>query len=229
MFLCEHKYSQFKEILSGCRTLNDALYFGNIFTLKNPEMKNIINSMINGKHYENILDLMSIKIILENLDECEYYADAEKIIQKIDDTNNDVLHKSTFINFINSKKYSKYYNKNYCKTIEKENKPNKSLSKIQTKKACPHCKYENIANYDTTYIVCGMSDTHNGYDWMGCYNDWCFKCEKILCKSWGNDFLFDEENITHNGECCKNHAIINNKKYPDEYCQCDDWYNKKIV
>ena len=32
------------------------------------------------------------------------------------------------------------------------------------------CYVENIIN--------------NGYDKKGCYNDWCFSCEKELCKNW---------------------------------------------
>ena len=62
------------------------------------------------------------------------------------------------------------------------------------------------------------NNTKNGYDLKGCGRDWCFKCEKILCKLWEQDSLFLEMNRYHTKDCCKKHSIKNNKNYEKDYC-----------
>jgi len=60
-------YTKFKHILSGCRTIYDALYFAQYYIKNNPEYKSLINGMIHGKHYEKITDFRTISNILNIL------------------------------------------------------------------------------------------------------------------------------------------------------------------
>ena len=62
-------YNKYKNILSGCRTIHDALYFAQDIIKENPDVKELINSMIHGKQYERVLDLRSISQILNILNE----------------------------------------------------------------------------------------------------------------------------------------------------------------
>ena len=108
----------------------------------------------------------------------------------------------------NNKQYTKFHcNQKY------------NVNSFETKK-CPHCGYNITDKYNRAYIICGYNDEKKGYDWNGCGKDWCFRCEKILCKSWETHALHLEMNRSHNDECCSKHAKENNNKYPDDYCQC---------
>lgn len=60
-------YLKFSNVLSGCRTLYDALYFAQYYIKNNPEHKSLINSMIHGKHYEKITDFRTMANILKML------------------------------------------------------------------------------------------------------------------------------------------------------------------
>jgi hypothetical protein len=60
-------FLKFSNVLSGCRTLYDALYFSQYYIKNNPEYKTIINSMIQGKHYEKITDFRTMANILKML------------------------------------------------------------------------------------------------------------------------------------------------------------------
>jgi hypothetical protein len=60
-------YLKFSSVLSGCRTLYDALYFAQFYIKTNPECKTLINNMIHGKHYEKITDFRTMANILKML------------------------------------------------------------------------------------------------------------------------------------------------------------------
>lgn len=64
---CKDIYIKFSNVLSGCRTLYDALYFAQFYIKNNPEHKTLINSMIHGKHYEKITDFRRMANILKML------------------------------------------------------------------------------------------------------------------------------------------------------------------
>jgi len=64
---CKDIYLKFSNVLSGCRTIYDALYFAQYYIKTNPEYKILINSMIQGKHYEKITDFRTIANILKML------------------------------------------------------------------------------------------------------------------------------------------------------------------
>ena len=73
-------YTKFKHILSGCRTIYDALYFAQFYIKNNPEYKSLINGMIHGKHYEKITDFRSIANILNILNNFETRNDIDNYI-----------------------------------------------------------------------------------------------------------------------------------------------------
>lgn len=86
-------------------------------------------------------------------------------------------------------------------------------------KTCPHCSQRCFRKINTKYVICGYADNSSGYDWKGCSKDWCFKCEKKLCKHWNIDHLYDKNNRYHDKKCCKDMADKNNNNYSEEYCQ----------
>jgi len=100
----------------------------------------------------------------------------------------------------------------------KINKNQTTINKIT--KQCPHC-YKNVTELaDTTYLICGYES--NGYDQHGCRNDWCFQCEKKLCKNWHGHQLFNKLNRIHDSFCCKYHAIKYKRNYYEDYCMCNN-------
>jgi hypothetical protein len=204
----EDKYREFKYIISGCRTLFDAIYFGDLYTKRHPEMKELVNNIINGKRYEKILCFKNMKMLSEKILEEKYREDAEDLINynAIDKT--DLTQIKTLMRLARNKPSKPY-----------------EIKKINPKlidKRCPHCSKINTYDMNKSYIICGYTDDHVGYDWHGCGKDWCFKCDKMLCKTWDKNSLFITANRYHNSECCKKHAKENNKNYIEEYCQCNN-------
>lgn len=206
-----NKYNEFKNILSGCRTYLDAMYFGDLYGKRNPEMKDIINSMINGKRYDNIMDSQTMIDFMGSINKCIYQDDTEKFL--------DIASSKQFDN-AQSKSLKRIANSKQIRNISfKQIKPN-IIKLNMLSRECPHCQHICIAEPKTKYIICGYSDTKKGFDLEGCGKDWCFKCGKILCKSWNENKLFNESNRTHNSICCKEHSILHNKIYPNDYCMC---------
>lgn len=214
----KNKYTEFSYILSGCRTILDAYYFGEKYSKANPEMKSVISSMVNGKRYEQVLDLRTMISVIELISNVQYKDDADKIIERYEKQTNDVIQLKTL------KKLTKYK-----LTRPKEKKELNVCNLIDNieliTKQCPHCGHNCEAPINSEYVICGCTDFHKGWDWIGCKKDWCFKCGKMLCKSWEPNQLYVELNRHHDCECCKNHAKINNKNYPEDYCQC---FNENI-
>lgn len=62
-------YIKYKNILSGCRTIYDAMYFSQDIIKQYPNLKNLINGMIHGKQYERVLDLRTVAHTLNILNE----------------------------------------------------------------------------------------------------------------------------------------------------------------
>ena len=214
-----NKYNEFKHILSGCRTCLDAYYFGDLYIKRNPEMKDIVMSMINGKRYDNIMDCKTMIDFMETINKCTYQDEAEKFIDITSTKQFDPAQSKTLKRIANSKQLRNISFKSIKPNIIKLN---------MTIKECPHCGHNCIGDNKTKYIICGYSDTKKGYDLEGCGKEWCFKCGKILCKSWNEHKLFNENNRIHNNVCCKEHSIIHNKIYPNDYCQCINRKELKI-
>jgi hypothetical protein len=206
----KNKYIEFYNILSGCRTLMDAQYFAERYIKLNNGVKNMVLSMINGKRYENVLELNTIKLLIESLNHVEFMDDALDITEQYIDKTTDQTQLKTLSRI----------SKNKIMRTKINNLVNNNNNEITIKKKCPHCFIDCVAIYNTDYIICGYSNNTTGYDLIGCGKDWCFKCEKILCKKWSDNNLFVLSNRQHNYECCKKHAIENKKTYPNDYCNC---------
>lgn len=217
----KNKYNEFTDILSGCRTILDAYHFAEKYGKSNPEMKVLISSMINGKRYEQVLDFKTMKSAMELIDSVDYKDDAEEIIERYEKMSTDIVQIRAL----------KRIAKN--KLLRPLGKPKSGMTNIEINeedqmiiKKCPHCTHDCKSNLNTDYIICGYTDPHKGYDWNGCGKDWCFKCGKMLCKTWEPNKLYIELNRCHDNECCKSHAKQNNKQYPEDYCQC---FNSNVM
>lgn len=179
-------------------------------------MKPTISSMINGKRYEQVLDLKTMRSLLEMLDNVMYRNEAEEIIQRYSEKTHDVTQLKTLSKIAKFKILrppGEYNNSTQHITVQSD-------PIIYVNKTCPHCSKECEAQIDTEYVICGYTNSKTGYNLIGCGKDWCFKCGKILCKKWDIHQLFLPTNKHHDGECCKKHARETNKQYPNDYCQC---------
>ena len=212
-----NKYNEFNNILSGCRTILDAYHFHELYCKHNPEMKEITQSMINGKFYDKSIDFKSMKLIINSIESCKYKNDAEDIVKIYSARTNNIAQLNTFKRLLKNKlKLPEKVVQLKAETQEK----NEIIKMI--KKKCPHCGNECECAENTTYTICGYYDTRIGYDLSGCGRDWCFKCEKKLCKIWEKNQLYLLMNRLHDNTCCLNHSKNENMKYPDDYCQCDN-------
>lgn len=156
-------------------------------------------SDLNAIQFRNDTDTLKDIILCQTQDKSQINA-VERIISR-------KPYKPTF------KKLKDIRNNNNDNDIEYVKK-NKSIAKN-----CPHCGRKCIRDKNASYVICGY--TKLGYDWKGCGKDWCFKCNKILCKNWHIDHLYDTKNRIHTTKCCNEHSIKFNKKYPDDYCLCN--------
>ena len=199
---------EYNYILSGCKTILDAIYFTELYSKdKSNEIKNLLMSLIYSHTYYNIIDLCNLKEILNN-------------INNISIDNNDNI--NTYIN-------DPFQTKIFIRIANIINvKSNKTYKKNKLiKKYCPHCNRKFFGNHNNNYIICGLDDDKNGFNWDGCGHDWCFTCGKKLCKNWVVNKLFLDINRTHDGKCCCSYAKENNDDY-NNYCQCNNKYINRI-
>ena len=200
----------FRKLLSGCRTIDDAIYLSKLYNFTDIE-KELITSIINAKKYDNnILDTKKLIYNMNDINNCKY---KEEAINKI---NNMLLETSDMAQIkclkrIATMKEDIPQNIIFDNYIKKNNNP-------KIFKNCPHCNCVYEGTKDDQYVICGCAD--DGYDLDGCNRDWCFKCNKKLCKSWYDDQLFILINRIHTKKCCEQHAKINGFKYSTDYCQC---------
>jgi hypothetical protein len=226
------KFNEIRNILLGCKNINDAKYFTNLYLKKNPESKKLVYSMLYGKVYFDCNDLKIFSEIMKKINECEYQDSCDKLIQELfPSKNNNSIQLKTLTRILNNKK------KEIEKKPELNNSPPnfssapqffhqtyaKKTKQTENIKCCPHCSEKYIGSESTTHVICGYNDSHQGYNWIGCQRDWCFSCGKKLCKSWNENKLYLEPNRIHNSECCKQHAANKCEPY-DNYCQCNNKY-----
>lgn len=199
---------EFKYILSGCNTILDALYFLDLYIKDKSESdRSLLLSIVYGTTYDNVLDMINIKDLLNNISLIQI-----DNFSKINLCMNDQFYVKIF------KRLSMIIN----------NKSYKMLKKCKyIRKSCPNCSFKYIGNGLTTYVICGLEDEKNGFNWDGCGKDWCFKCEKKLCKSWTNDKLFLSINRYHDANCCRMYAELNNEDY-NNYCKCKNIYVNRL-
>lgn len=75
-------YLRFKNILSGCRTIYDALYFAKYIIKDYPDAAKLINGMIHNKSYDRILDFRTMAKTLNTLELFESRKDVNEYIDK---------------------------------------------------------------------------------------------------------------------------------------------------
>lgn len=215
-------YKRFREVLRGCNSIIDAFYFADKYIKKYPNNKELINSMIQGRQYNDILDMRTIKNTLEELNKCQYRDDVDEMINKIAKNGRlDTVQTRSLLRISRMKPVR-------ITKISKEKMAEiKKDERVDITKKCPHCGSECTTKSDTDYIICGYHDSRIGFDWSGCGKDWCFQCEKILCKSWDVNQLFNDINRIHDDECCRKHAESHGKNY-DDYCQCINMNVRRI-
>lgn len=215
--LDKNKYVEFSHILSGCRTITDAYFFAEIYLKSNPEMGTLIYSMINGKRYDQVLDLKSIKSALEITNDQKYKEDADEYMENYIQKTSDNIQKKTFNRIIRYKPH-----KPHDMVKKKSDMLECGIQQVYITKNCPHCESPTTCPIDTKYTICGYANSATGYDWKGCGKDWCFECGKMLCKSWDANKLLLQMNRFHDVECCEHHACLHNKDYIQNYCQCSN-------
>jgi hypothetical protein len=204
----ENKYNELKYILSGCYTYTDAIFISELYLKNNPNLKIIIQQIIDGKKYMGQYDYKVFMKIFERYNNITSYSD---ILQNINELyKSDDLYYKTIIRLLK-------YKKDKIELSKDENNDN-------ILKKCPHCGIPNSGSCKTIYMICGYGDLKDGFDWKGCGKDWCFVCGKMLCKKWLDDKLFCEPNKIHDSICCLQHANNNNQNYLTDYCQCSHKY-----
>lgn len=211
-------YYKYKPVIMGARTTNDAIFIINKLDI-NQKFRNILLNLINGINYPNILDNTEFIETFAEINNIKYKEDAYEFINKI------MLRKTNDLAQIK------------CLTRKANKKPLKPqyillkdiYKPVNTTidKSCPYCNHICKGTEATDYMICGYGE--NGYDWEGCGKDWCFRCDKLLCKSWDIDQLYIQENRLHDSECCKKQATDKKKNYLSEYCQCNNTAVKRNV
>lgn len=208
-------YLQIKAIFEGCDTLLDAIPFGNQYCEQYPHLKDMISSYMYSRHYMDTLDIKTKQSSLCDVDRAKYRDDALFLTSKLTQGTQDDVFKKTLERLSSRKDFNK-----------RDSRQKEEIKLISKK--CPHCQHTITMPDHTDYVICGYHDNVHGYDWKGCGRDWCFQCEKILCKKWESDMLMMEENKTHCSDCCSKHSILNNHNYPDDYCQCLNVHNMRF-
>jgi hypothetical protein len=186
------------KLLGNCKTKNEACKIINDLPYKNKLQLSTFTRIANSKQDD---------IVLDNRQNNEHQKDDITYVQCKNCVN---VHKCAKKNIFSYEDKKKKQMLNSLLNID-ENCITKN---------CPHCGNSCSGTIDTTYIICDYNDPINGFQWNGCGKDWCFYCEKKLCKQWGNDELYNEENRKHTKECCKKMAKKNEEDYEEQYCQC---------
>jgi len=201
------KYDFFYKLYEGASTVDN---YENLCKLYN----------IYKKHVNE--DVLSLLTSLINDNRFKKSIDIDKFCDYLDILESDNSNRNIVINTIvrNTDDIAQI---NAINRIIKINKwRNRNITNIRKK--CPRCNYITIASNDTDYVICGYNEKKGYYDTKGCGFDWCFKCEKKLCKCWELNNLFDKYNRTHNSKCCKHYAKYVEDVYPDNFCMCRTSY-----
>jgi hypothetical protein len=114
-------FFKFKNILSGCRTIYDSLYFAQDIINKHPESKFLINGMIHGKIYDKILDFRTVAQTLNILNEFDSRDEINEYINNNLKENYDYIQIDAFMRTlkykknisINDNKIYKFQNNNF--------------------------------------------------------------------------------------------------------------------
>lgn len=208
----KHMFEQMKTLFDGCDSTIDAMHISEALFKKYPDCYHMIISYRDSLSYLDNTDTTTKLISMESIDNADTKEDAISMRNNLILRSTDPIFAKALDRIVNRKRYKK------TKYIRKYDGFQKEP--IYIVKRCPHCG-ENMRMADnTTYVICGYPNSFRGYDWNGCCNDWCFSCEKMLCKNWEKDCLNIESNRYHDDECCKSHANKNGYIFPRDYCSC---------
>lgn len=193
----------YKSIIQSITDKHDIDYFMNdVDTPIFESLKYIADDKYIGKReFIDLLDLISEK---------KYKQDIYMILDSCKEM--DVCQYNTMQRILSNKPYHKY-NIEIKSDYGKYNNINK---------LCPHCNRQNTSYEGNSYIICGYSNGE--YDMLGCGFDWCFKCEKKLCKNWQDDQLFLITNRMHDKNCCSLFAKKIGVNYETNFCLCKNSY-----
>lgn len=212
-----YKYKHFFEFYKKISKLNnfDEVQNNYKIIIDNVECvveRKLINSLINKNRYIAKIDFEKFLRYINIIENIKYYHDTFEIMEEILKITNEPSQINTLKRLI----LKKPINENLI--LKKTNSSKKKIVK-----KCPHCNNPHLDFENIDYVICGY--TSKGFDWKGCGYDWCFQCNKKLCKCWNIDELFNKLNRYHDESCCRLHALRTGNKYPDDYCQC---YNKHV-
>lgn len=208
--ILSNQYNKLKYNILGSKTKEDAYFLLEKYKL-DTKCYNFMVSIINSKKYDHALDNETMKKYIKDISTFKYKEDAYELISQIILQTSDIAQIKTLTRIADMKPNKPQYIS--IKELKQRNKENNITRK------CPHCAYKCSMPKNTIYVVCGYPDS--GFDWEGCCKDWCFKCGKMLCKSWEQDQLYLPTNRFHDSKCCKKHSILYGHKYPEDYCRCN--------
>lgn len=205
MNLCLHE--KFRKCIKGLQTSSDCKFYHDLFKKEiscNID-KHIIDSLYT-KDDDQMLTYDELLNVIKKIQSSTFRHDTKPILDKL-----------------TKKKFPEGFRRCIMKEIQKKTIQLDYLSSTQEhtsflkKKECPHCSIEYELPDTVTYIICGYDI--NGFDWIGCGRDWCFRCGKKLCKKWKINQLFNQKNRLHNDSCCIKKANIK-KENSNNYCSC---------
>jgi hypothetical protein len=207
--LDNNKFKEYRILINSVTSKDDVEYIYNLYhkQIKDPYIKHLMNSYKDSFHNNYSIGTKEFMDILNKFNKFQYRDDARDLIRKIFKRTINETQRNTIIRIIGSLP---------PKTITVP-----KLSGKKVHKKCPHCQKQTELNIDSTYVICGYTD--KGFDLDGCGKDWCFRCEKKLCKSWYVHELFIHDNRYHNDKCCKLMAYKKNESRK-KYCRCKKIY-----
>ena len=204
-------YQRLNNLLLGTKNREDSYFVLNQVCTRDSKLYKVMESVIASRKYDQSLDYDTMRRYINDLSRFMYREDAYELISYVLSRTSDVAQIRTLTRLADMKPHKPEIIS--LRQLRYRNKEN-----IATK-SCPHCGFKCTLSKDTDYVICGYTDP-TGYDWQGCGRDWCFKCGKMLCKSWTKDELFLVTNRYHDSKCCKKHAGACDTNYPQDYCYC---------
>lgn len=195
------KYYTYKNFFSGIKTMED---IDSMRMLCPKEDNEIVECVVRSMQTSKNTSHVKMIEILKKISKMKYIEDAEEYLNTI--------------HFFEMKP-NNFQTDVINKVMPKKN--DTSYIDMRIERKCPHCGKMNKAPIDTTYIICGVDPIGRAIiDTTGCLKDWCFSCEKKLCKEWCHDELHDVRNRQHDDMCCKMTAMKTGQNYFEKYCQC---------
>ena len=98
-------YTQLKGIFDGCDTMLDAIPFCNNYVNRYPDMKDFIYSYVNGKRYNDTIDIKTKQSIIYDTYIADTKNKANDISLKALERSSDVVYKNTLDRLSNTKTY----------------------------------------------------------------------------------------------------------------------------